>query len=285
MNFIQDLLEVIDSKDLLIMIYSLLKAIGILIISRLAYKFGALFIDRIFKDRHNLKERFKFEQRRVETISKLLKNLLSYILYFIAVITILDIFQVPVVSVLAGAGILGLAVGFGAQSLVKDIISGFFIIFEDLYAVGEYITIGNKSGVVEEIGLKTTKIRAWTGELYMIPNGSIQEVTNFNRGSMRSVVEIGIAYEEDLNKAIKVIEKVCANVAEEMQDVIDEVPSVVGVTALSDSGVNIRVTATTKGLNHWALERKLRQRIKEEFELEGIKVPYPRRVVINSKEN
>lgn len=282
-DFFQNLFTSVDPKDLIIMGYSLLKAIGILVLSRLVNKFGGLLIEQIFKDRFNLNEHLKVEHRRVETLSKLLKSLLSYILYFIAVITILDIFNVPVASVLAGAGILGLAVGFGAQNLVKDIITGFFIIFEDLYAVGEYIKIGDKFGMVEEIGLKTTKVRSWTGELYMIPNGNIEQVTNYNRGSMRSVVEVGIAYEENIDNAVKVIERACAKVAAEAQDIIDEAPNVMGVTALNESSVVIRVTATTRGLNQWALERKLRQRIKEEFDREGVEIPYPRRVIITDK--
>lgn len=283
MSILEEFVKLVDPKDMVIIGYSVLKAVGILIISRLVYKFGALVIEQIFKDRFKLKEHLNFEHRRVETLSKLLKSLLNYSLYFIAVITILDIFAVPVTSVLAGAGILGLAVGFGAQSLVKDIISGFFIIFEDLYAVGEYITIGDKFGIVEEIGLKTTKIRAWGGELYMIPNGSVEQVINHNRGSMRSIVEIHLPYEENIDNAIEVIERACAKVTEEMQDIIDEKPNVQGVTALTDVGVTIRVTATATGLNQWALERKLRQRIKEEFDQVGIAMPYPRRVIVDGK--
>ncbi|MDK2822765.1 MAG: moderate conductance mechanosensitive channel [Clostridia bacterium] len=282
-NF-QEFFNIIDPKEIILLGYSFLKVIGIFIISRVVYKFGAIAIDQMFKDRFNLNEHLKVEQRRIETLSRLLKSLLSYLLYFIAIVTSLKIFGVPIETVLAGAGILGLAVGFGAQNLVKDIISGFFIIFEDLYAVGEYIKIDDKFGMVEEIGLKTTKIRAWTGELYMIPNGSVEQVTNYNRGSMRSIVEVGIAYEEDIDNAIKVIEKACDKVYLEMQEVIDEKPNVMGVIALADSSVNIRVTATAKGLNHWALERKLRQRIKEEFDKEGVEIPYPRRVIINGGE-
>ncbi|MFZ5945009.1 MAG: mechanosensitive ion channel family protein [Bacillota bacterium] len=282
MEYINEMLNFIDPRDIVVVGYNLLKAIGVLILSRVLYKFGELIIDQVFKDRFNLNEHLRVEQRRVETLSKLLKSLLSYALYFIAIITILDIFQVPIASVLAGAGIVGLAVGFGAQNLVKDIISGFFIIFEDLYAVGEYIKIGDKFGMVEEIGLKTTKIRAWTGELFMIPNGSVEQVTNYNRGSMRSVLEIGIAYEENIDNAVRVIENACEKVYEEMKEIIDEKPNVMGVTALADSSVNIRVTATTIGLNHWALERKMRQRIKEEFDREGIEIPYPRRVIYNA---
>ncbi|MDN5322571.1 MAG: moderate conductance mechanosensitive channel [Clostridia bacterium] len=282
-NF-QEFFNIIDPKEIILLGYSFLKVIGIFIISRVVYKFGAIAIDQVFKDRFNLNEHLKVEQRRIETLSRLLKSLLSYLLYFIAIVTSLKIFGVPIETVLAGAGILGLAVGFGAQNLVKDIISGFFIIFEDLYAVGEYIKIDDKFGMVEEIGLKTTKIRAWTGELYMIPNGSVEQVTNYNRGSMRSIVEVGIAYEEDIDNAIKVIEKACDKVYLEMQEVIDEKPNVMGVIALADSSVNIRVTATAKGLNHWALERKLRQRIKEEFDKEGVEIPYPRRVIINGGE-
>lgn len=282
-NF-QEFFNIIDPKEIILLGYSFLKVIGIFIISRVVYKFGAIAIDQVFKDRFNLNEHLKVEQRRIETLSRLLKSLLSYLLYFIAIVTSLKIFGVPIETVLAGAGILGLAVGFGAQNLVKDIISGFFIIFEDLYAVGEYIKIDDKFGMVEEIGLKTTKIRAWTGELYMIPNGSVEQVTNYNRGSMRSIVEVGIAYEEDIDNAIKVIEKACDKVYLEMQEVIDEKPNVMGVIALADSSVNIRVTAIAKGLNHWALERKLRQRIKEEFDKEGVEIPYPRRVIINGGE-
>ncbi|MFZ7102954.1 MAG: mechanosensitive ion channel family protein [Peptococcaceae bacterium] len=276
-----EIVKFIDPGEVMLVGYNVLKIIGIFILSRVAYKFGAVTIDQIFKDRFNLNDHFKVEHRRVETLSRLLKNMLSYLLYFIVIVSSLKLFGVPIETVLAGAGILGLAVGFGAQNLVKDIISGFFIIFEDLYAVGEYIKIDDKSGFVEEIGLKTTKLRAWTGELYMIPNGSVEQVTNYNRGSMRSIVEIGIAYEENLEEAVKVIESACEKVYDEFKDIIDEKPNVMGVTALADSSVNIRVTATAQGLNHWALERVLRRRIKEEFDRQGVEIPYPRRVVIN----
>jgi len=277
---LKEFFDFFDPKDIFLLGYNIIKVIGILIISRLIWKFGTIIIDQVFKDRFNINEHLKMEHRRVETLSKLLKSLLSYILYFIAIVSSLEIFGVPTGSVLAGAGILGLAVGFGAQNLVKDIISGFFIIFEDHFAVGEYVKIGDKFGMVEEVGLKTTKIRAWTGEVYMIPNGSIEQVTNYNRGSMRSLVEVGIAYEENIENAIKVIEKACDKVYEEMKEVIDEKPNVMGVVALADSSVNIRVTATVSGLNHWSLERKLKQRIKEEFDREGVEIPYPRCVVI-----
>ncbi len=118
-------------------------------------------------------------------------------------------FNISTTSLLATAGIGGLAIGFGAQSLVKDIITGFFILLEDQYSVGDYIQTGSYDGVVEELGLRVTKLRAFSGELHIIPNSNIQIVTNKTRGAMRALVKVSIAYEEDIDKAIKVLQQTC----------------------------------------------------------------------------
>ncbi|MFL6517276.1 MAG: mechanosensitive ion channel family protein, partial [Bacillus sp. (in: firmicutes)] len=183
---------------------ALLKILAILVITNILIRIGKLMIHNIFKIR-NLSP-LNTSDRREETLSRLLDNVLSYVVYFIAFMMILSVLGIDVKALIAGAGVVGLAVGFGAQSLVKDIISGFFIIFEDQFSVGDHVRIGQYEGNVETIGLRTTKIKSWTVELHILPNGSIIEVTNFSINNSIAVVDIAIAYGEDIAKAEKVIE-------------------------------------------------------------------------------
>lgn len=282
----EEILEVLASFNVMGIAGKALIIIGLLIATRILNKLGSKLIDQIFKDRFNINDRIRIESRRVDTLSKLLKNILSYSLYFVVIATIIDMFSPGSLKViLGGAGILGLAVGFGAQDLVKDIVSGFFIIFEDQFAVGEHIKVDDKFGVVEEVGLRLTKIRDWTGELYIIPNGKIGSVTNYDRGAMRAIVDIGVSYQDDLQEALKVIEKGCEKAYEDMKDVIEEKPCVHGVTKLDATYVTIRVTGTTRDISHWMLERRLRFRIREALASEGAKGPFQHIVYINAEEN
>ncbi|WHT48712.1 mechanosensitive ion channel family protein [Sporosarcina thermotolerans] len=128
------------------------------------------------------------EERRERTLLKLLENTLSYVVYFSAILAILQEFNIDVKGLVAGAGVLGLAVGFGAQSLVKDVISGFFILFEDQFSVGDYVKIGTAEGMVEEIGLRTTKLKNFTGEIFILPNGTISQVVNYSMKNSLAIV-------------------------------------------------------------------------------------------------
>jgi len=184
---------------------------------------------------------------------------------------------------LATAGIGGLAIGIGAQSLVKDVVTGFFILFEGQFAVGDLVAIGDITGTVEEIGLRVTHIRGFKGDLNIIPNGTIDKVTNFSRGNSLAIVDISIDYEADVDKALKVLEKVSMDFSRDNPDII-EPPQVLGIMNLGEYDVNIRVIARTAGLKHWGVERELRKRIKHAFAKEGIEMPYPRRVVITQNE-
>src|SRR5690625_5855916 len=161
-------------------------------------KIGKRIIERAFLNRRHLP--IQISSRREQTLSKLLTNILMYLIAFIVIVMILDILGVPISTLLAGAGVAGLAIGFGAQSLVKDVISGFFIIFEDQFSVGDYILINNLEGTVEEIGLRTTKVQSWTGEQHIIPNGDISMVTNYSIHNGISVVEINVTYENDIKQ-------------------------------------------------------------------------------------
>jgi small-conductance mechanosensitive channel len=141
----------------------------------------------------------KFDPRRANTIGKLIHNLISYTVNFISVLLILGELGVNLGPLLAGAGVLGLAIGFGAQSLVKDVITGFFIIFEDQFGVGDVIQIDQFKGTVEEIGIRVTRVKSWTGEVHIIPNGNIKQVTNFSVYNSLAVLDISIAYEADVD--------------------------------------------------------------------------------------
>lgn len=273
--------KIISPDDLKSLGTKVLKVIGILAGAKLAVNFGHLVVRQVFA-KQEIKDNL-MASRRAQTLEVLLRSALTYTIFFMAGIMILQIFNVNTSAILASAGILGLAVGFGAQNLVKDVISGFFILFEDQFGVGDFIETGGVVGTVEEIGLRTCKIRQWTGQLSIIPNGEITKVTNYNRGQMLAVVTVGIAYEEDIDQAVAVLKQECEKACREIEAILD-VPQVQGVTELADSSVNIRTVAPTIPGEHWAVERELRRRFKYALDRAGIEIPYPRRVLYQRDE-
>jgi len=256
------------------------KILATLIIARIILKFGYLLVDKFLKAEKEGK--IKFDERKIKTLAVLLKSVLKYVIYFIAGVTVLRVFGIPTESIIATAGIGGLAIGFGAQNLVRDVITGFFILFEDQFSVGDYIETAGLTGFVEEMGLRVTKLRSFSGELHIIPNGEIKKVTNHTRGSIRALVDVDIAYEEDIDRALKTLNEICQQMAREREDIV-EGPTVLGVQELGPSSVVIRIIAKTVPLQQWSVERELRKRIKETFDERGIEIPYPRRVIIQQK--
>lgn len=220
---------------------------------------------------------------RIITMTQTIKRIIKYVLFFFALIISLDMFGVNTASLIATLGIGGFALTFGAQSLVKDMITGFFILVENQYSVGDYVQIGSKEGIVEELGIRITKIRDFSGELHIIPNGSITEVTNKTRGGMRALIKVSVAYEEDLDHVIDVLNRI----AEEFKqnDKIIDGPNVLGVTQLGSSGIEVTIVAKTLPMEQWAIERNLRKRIKEEFEKEDIEIPYQKIVIIGGEKS
>src|SRR5690606_32471871 len=185
----------------LTLIGTLIKIAFIILIAILVVHAGKYIIRRIF--RINLKGPIRKQERREQTLLKLLENALSYVVYFSAILAVLQEFNIDVKGLLAGAGVLGLAVGFGAQSLVKDVISGFFILFEDQFSVGDYVKIGTAEGKVEEIGLRTTKIKNFTGELFILPNGTIAQVVNYSLKNSLAIVDVTIPFEQGIERVEK----------------------------------------------------------------------------------
>lgn len=274
--------KVISTEDLKTIGVGALKVVGILVGARLVINFGHLAIKQVF-EKHGFKEDL-IETRRARTLEVLLRSMLTYIVFFLAALTILQVFNVNTSAILASAGILGLAIGFGAQNLVRDVIGGFFILFEDQFSVGDFVEAAGVTGTVEEIGLRTCKIRQWTGQLHVIPNGEISRVTNYNRGQMMALVVVGIAYEEDIDQAIEVLRQESERAYREIDTILDT-PLVQGVVELADSSVNLRTIAPTKPGEQWAVERELRRRFKYALDRAGIEIPYPRRVLYQREED
>lgn len=272
----------IDSKYEYIFKYSytILKIIIILILTKITIRLGSSIIGRFFKKQKS--SRFGLNERKADTLSSLLKSILRYVIYFIAVMWIFESLGFNVTTMIAITGAAGVAIGFGAQNLVKDIISGFFILFEDQFAVGDYIIIDGMSGVVETLGLRITKIRDFSGDLHIIPNGSITRVTNKSRGNMRALVEFQIAYEEDIDNTIKIVKNVNEQMKKEFKQIV-EGPEVVGVTNLGENGVTIRVIAKTLSMEQFGIEVELRKRIKNALDMAGIEIPYPRRIITQNR--
>lgn len=252
------------------------KIILILIIARISIGITNTLIDKFIDSKDIFK--LKIDDNRMSTAKGILKSIVRYAIYFIAIIPILAEVNIDIKGLVAAAGVGGLAIGFGAQNLVRDIITGFFILFEDQFSVGDYIEIDGKTGVVEEIALRITKIRDFSGDLHIIPNGAISKVTNRCRGNMRAKVDMSIAYEENIERAIQVLNKASEGIKKESDDII-EGPLVLGVTNFGESDVVITTIAKVKPMAQWGVERLMRKKYKETFDREGIEIPYPKRVI------
>lgn len=199
---------------------------------------------------------------RSKTLESLCENIFSYVLFFIFFVTVLQLFDIKVTALLAGAGIVGLAIGFGAQGLVSDVVTGFFLLLERQVEVDDYVTTGNFTGVVEQVGLRTTKLRSMDGTLHYIPNRLITSLSNHSRGNMQALVDIKISDNPNIDDTIKVIQKICDTIKLEDDNII-EGPNVLGVQSFSSTDIVLRVIAKTKNGKQSDVERKLRKIIKE----------------------
>lgn len=245
--------------------------IVILAVSFVIIKIGTFIITKIIEKQ----KRFKFygNGKKLDTINTIMASMLRYGVYFIAGVTILTnvlkVFNIG--TVLAAAGIGGVALGFGAQSLVKDIISGFFILAENQFSVGDIVSIGGLTGTVEEMELRVTRIRNFDGELYIIPNGEIKIVVNHTKGNRLAIVDIKVPYDIKVNDALEISAKVCKLVEQESK-VLVEPPQVLGVTELGETNYVVRITAQAIGTEHWSVEREIRRMVLGHFEEEKKKL-------------
>jgi len=257
-----------------------LEVVFILFAAGFAVKIGKIVIRKVFEVR--LKTPLRYSERRQNTLLKLLENVIAYIVYFAAILAVLSAFSINVAGLIAGAGVLGLAIGFGAQNLVRDVITGFFIIFEDQFSVGDYVRIGASEGTVQEIGLRTTKLKGMNGEIHIFPNGTVIEVVNYSLNNSIAIVDVSVAYEADIPKAEELIRQFLTGLPEQYEQLVKE-PELLGVQNLAASEVVMRITAETKPMQHFSVARIIRRDLKIFMDEHGIEIPYPKMVMYQKK--
>lgn len=248
----------------------------ILILTIVALKATKALSKRLIDILTRQKEEPEF-QKRTQTLGSIVRYALTVVILIVASMTVLKEFGIEIGPLLAAAGIVGLAIGFGAQSLVKDVISGFFILLEDQIRVGDVVQIAGKDGLVEKINLKTTILRDLAGNVHYVPNGQIDVVTNMTKDYSRYVFDIGVAYREDVDEVIEVIKEVDEEMRNdpEFRDDIIEPIEILGLDQFADSAIIIKARTTTMPIKQWRIGREFNRRLKKKFDERNIEIPFP----------
>lgn len=248
--------------------------IGALVVRSLLYSGLAILLKKAA-------ERKEAALQRLQTLNSMMKNVITVFLWGLALILILGEIGIKLGPILAAVGVVGIAIGFGAQSLVKDIFSGFFFLLEGQVRLGDVIEANGKAGVVESITLRLVTIRDFKGNLHIIPHGAIETVTNMTIDFSRAVIEIGIAYREDPEEVMRVLMEEAKLLKEDPEigvNILQE-PEVFGIDAFDDSSLLFKVRFMTKTSQQWNVARVYRRRIKTRFDRENIEIPFPHRTV------
>jgi len=216
-------------------------------------------------------------KKRVDTLGSTIRYVLGIVIIIVAAITVLGELGIEIGPILATAGIVGVAVGFGAQSLVQDVISGFFILLEDAIRLGDVVQVADKGGIVERMSLRMVILRDLNGNLHYIRNGQIQVITNMTKDYSRYVFDIGVAYREDVDEVIEIVKKVdeeLRNDAAFKEDILEPI-EVLGLDRFADSSVIIKARTKTRPIRQWAVGREFNKRLKKAFDEKGIEIPFP----------
>ncbi|MGI9202478.1 MAG: mechanosensitive ion channel family protein [Woeseiaceae bacterium] len=258
----------------------IIRIIGIIFLARVVKELGQYVLEETLLKPAGLTEQ---QLQRRETLLPLFRSVVTYSIYFFAGVMVLKEVGVNPTPILAGAGIAGLAVGLGAQNVINDMVSGFFILFEEHFLVGDFIKIGEAEGIVEMIDLRTTRVRDNAGRHHIIRNGQFTDLVNYSKDYTNAVVEVGVAYESDLNRVFEVLKETGETMLRE-NDLVLEATSVKGLDNFGESELSIRTVTRVKPGCHLHVERDLRKRIKDAFDANDIEIPYARRVMIMQKE-
>jgi small conductance mechanosensitive channel len=278
-GFLGDVLEFFGLEASAVVV-KVAEALAIVVLAWVALRVARLLISRLERRFVDDNEELEADEQRAKTIAQLLTSVVTVAIVVAAALTILNLF-IPIGPLLAGVGVLGLAVSFGAQSLVKDVIAGFFMLLENQFVVGDIVELNGKGGVVERMTLRVVAIRDLEGILHTIPNGSIQMVSNRTRSWSRAVIDVGVAYKENVDDVMRVCREVLEALAKDADwslKLSDE-PVVQGVQALADSAVTIRLLASTEPGKQWEVKRELLRRLKNRFDEDGIEIPFPQRTL------
>ena len=250
--------------------------IFVLVISWVAFMLAKVVSNRLVQFAIRQNDDIEF-QKRTNTLGAIVRYVATFAIIAITVIMILKEFGIEIGPILAAAGIVGLAVGFGAQSLVKDVISGFFILLEDQIRVGDVVNIAGKGGTVEKVDLRTTILRDLSGNVHYVPNGHIDVVTNMTKEYSRYVFDIGIAYRENVDEVIEIIKSIdeeMRNDPEFKEDIIEPV-EILGLDQFADSSIIVKARTTTLPVKQWRVGREFNKRLKKKFDELGIEIPFP----------
>lgn len=273
---VNDIIETAGNKagsfvtGLPVLTTKLVVAAAVIFIGVIMIRLGHRMIESIVRARG---QRAMRNPQQVKTLRSLVNSIFSYIMYFIIITVVLSVFGVNVSSLLTVAGVGGVAISFGAQTLVKDIISGLFIWSEGSIAVGDVVDINGLQGEVESIAIRTTTIRNYNGNVFTIPNGDIRSVTNMSRGFKRAIVDIRCPYEENQQHLVDIITEEMAIAGKEIEG-LTAAPEVMSILSFDPDAVLVRVAAQCPVGENWRIERDIRSRIKARFDREGIVMPH-----------
>ncbi len=274
-----DWVEIIDLEAVLGWLVTngvriLLIAVGALVVTRLA-SFIARRAEKAFDD--NDPDHLSEREKQAATLGKVIRNIIRIVVWGIALMMVLREVGVEIAPILAGVGVAGLAVGVGAQSRVKDVLAGMFVLVENQYNVGDVVRLAGTSGLVEKVTLRATTLRDYEGRVHIVPNGVIDVVTNMTKEYSRFVLDIGVAYKEDVDGVMAVLKEIGDEMAgdDKFSRIITAPLEVLGVQDFGDSAVVIRVRFTTIPREQWAVGREFRRRVKKTFDAKGIEIPFP----------
>lgn len=262
------------------LLWRLFGVVFIFFCANLLLRWVSYLTSRTMKKNHRLLP--QQQSRRVDTLMTLTRSAARYLIYFVALLLVLGQFGGGMAQnvLLAVGSIGGIAFGFGAQNLVKDVVTGLFMIFENQFSVGDYIQTEEATGTVEATAVRVTYLRSAKGDQIIIPNGSIERVINYTRGSYIATIVVSTAYEANTRQVIGLMEEALQEYGEAHRDLIEEMPVVRGIDSFGESSVDISVACKVKPMKQWEVERGMRLAIKEAFDRRGIEFPYPRMVTI-----
>lgn len=269
------------AHDADMLLLALIKIAGIIVLARVVIAITRRILRRVLHTRIR-KDPLSAIAKKAQTVQTVLGSAVKYAVGFFAAMAILGVLGLgaAVGSMLAAAGIGGIVIALGAQSLVKDLVSGLFLLLENQYAVGEYVEIDDEKGTVAAVTLRTTRITRFTGELATIPNGSITRLVNHSRGDSLALIDMPVSFETDIENASAIMQAAGLDYMARHDNILEE-PHVLGIIEFGESQIMLRMIVRVKPLTHWETERALRQAIKEAFDAQGVSIPYPHRKIIS----
>lgn len=228
------------------------------------------------KSKHNI----NLDSKRLTTVVSLCLNIIKFFIIIVAIMMILDLYGIDTKSILASLGVFTAVLALSLQDILKDFVGGISIILEGQFRIGDVVTINGFKGEVIALSLKSTRLKAFTGEIRIFANRNISEVTNHSLSKSLAIVDVGVSYDSDLDKVEKVLDKLCEKLTEKIDDIDGEV-KVLGINELGSSSITYRITAITKSMKHLDVQRKMMRAIKDEFDKNNIEIPYNQLVIHN----